>query len=238
MIKHKQDTSLANNSSGFTLIELIIVIGLFGIVSAVLMNSLLSVYHFRDVIRYKKDINFEASSVLNNGIPGLIRSGFAINYDETNSEKSHAMIERKQNDPDLISEGMQNETDQISIYTDRAEKQYFTIYRKNYQNSGEYSDTAPLYIRFSNGDEFPLHSSEVVIEDFDVQIPSDPRIGGNKNIQPYVSLYLRLRKRYPFGEVVDESTLDSYKTVRASYQTTISLRNSNPASYKHLPKNI
>jgi len=204
------------------LIELIVVIGLFGIISAVLMNSLLSVYHFRDVIRYKKDINFEASSILNNGIPGLVRSGFAINYDKTNSDISQE-----------LSEGMQEEVDQLSIYTDRAESQYFTIYRKPHETSGDQSDTAPLYISFNNGEEFPLHSSEVVIEDFDVQVPTDPRIGADRDIQPYATIYLRLRKRYPFGEIVNEDDLAAHKVIRASYKTTITLRNSNPASYKN-----
>ena len=207
---------------GFTLIELIVVIGLFGIISAVLMSSLLSVYHFRDVIRYKSSLNFEASSILNNGIPGLVRSGFAINYDLTEAENSQE-----------LSEGMQEEVDQLSIYSDRAESQYFTIYRKLHETTGDDSDTAPLYIAFSNGDEFPLHSSEVVVEDFDVQVPTDPRVGGDRDIQPYVTIYLRLRKRYPFGEIVNEDELDVHEAVRASYQTTITLRNSNPASYKN-----
>lgn len=221
-------TTSKKNPQGFTLIELIVVIGLFGIISAVLMSSLLSVYHFRDVIRYKADLNFEASSILNNGIPGIVRSGFAINYDKTQSDNSQG-----------DSEGMQEEVDQLSIYTDRAESQYFTIYRKSYQTSGDNSDTAPLYIWFSNGDEFPphgdefpLHSSEVVVEDFDIKVPTDPRVGGDRDIQPYATIYLRLRKRYPFGEILDEDELEPHETVRASYETTVTLRNSNPASYK------
>ena len=162
---------------GFTLIELIVVIGLFGIVSAILMSSLLSVYHFRNVIRFKKNLNFEASSILNNGIPGLVRSGFAIDYGKTVSTNSQE-----------LSEGMQEEVDQLSIFTDRAETQYFTIYRKPYEDAGDNADTAPLYIAFSNGQEFPLHSSEVVVEDFDVQVPTDLRVGGVRDIQPYTRL--------------------------------------------------
>lgn len=222
---HVDSLSSRQKPKGFTLIELIVVIGLFGIISAVLMNSLLSVYHFRDVIRHKKDLNFEASSILNNGIPGLVRSGFAINYDKTKSDNSQE-----------LSEGMQDEVDHLSIYTDRAESQYFTIYRKPYETTGDNSDTAPLYIAFSNGEkyeEFPLHTSEVVVEDFDIKVPQDPRNGGDRYIQPYVTIYLRLRKRYPFGEIVDESNLEAHKIVRASYQTTITLRNSNAASYKN-----
>jgi len=222
-MRKKTQKSQLKNPKGFTLIELIIVIGLFGIISSILMSSLLSTYHFRDIIRNKQELNFEASSILNNGIPGLIRSGFAINYDETEANNSQE-----------LSEGMQEEVDKLSIYTDRAEKQYFTIYRKSYETSGDNSDTAPLYISFSNGDEFPLHTSEVVIEDFNVTIPKDPRLGDvDRDIQPYVTIYLRLRKRYPFGEIVDEESLDVHKTIRASYKTTIALRNTNAASYKN-----
>ncbi len=222
---------------GFTMIELIVVIGLFGIISSILMSNLLSVYHFRDVIRHKKDLNFEASSILNNGIPGLVRSGFAINYNFTDSGSSNSII-NTENDQEP-SKGMQEDVDQISVYTDRAESQYFTIFRKSYVSSGDDSDTAPLYISFSNGEgvieEFPLHTSEVVIEDFDIEVPVDPRIGGDKDIQPYVSIYIRLRKRYPFGEIVNEEDIDAYKTIRASYKTTIALRNANAASNKTIP---
>ena len=73
----------------------------------------------------------------------------------------------------------------------------------------------------------------MVVEDFDINVPIDPRIGGDRDIQPYASIYLRLRKRYPFGEIVDESNLEAHKIVRASYQTTITLRNSNATSYKN-----
>ncbi len=224
-MSHTTIPSSKQKPTGFTLIELIVVIGLFGIISAVLMNSLLSVYHFRDVIRHKKDLNFEASSILNNGIPGLVRSGFAINYDMTDSDNSQE-----------LSEGMQDEVDKLSIYTNRAENQYFTIYRKPHETSGENSDTAPLYIAFSGGgkyEEFPLHTSDVVIEDFDVEVPTSFQVGGDPDIQPYATIYLRLRKRYPFGEIVDEEGLAAHKTIRASYQTTVTLRNSNAASYKH-----
>jgi len=208
--------------AGFTLMELIIVIGFFAFISAIIMQNLFAVYHFKEVIRYKKDINFEASSVLNNGIAGLIRSGFAINYSETETENS---VEQ--------TDGMKAETDKISIFTDRAETQYFTIYRAPYSEAGEYDgDTAQLMVRFSNGETFPLHSSETVVEDFDVIVPSDPRGTGDSDLQPYVTLYLRVRHRYPFGELVAEETQMAYKNVRASYRTTLTLRNTVPSSYK------
>ncbi len=208
------------------MIELIIVIGFFGIISAILMNNLFSVYHFKEVIRYKKDINFEASAVLNSGIPGLIRSGFAINYDETNADNSEY-------DSENPEEGVQDEVDSISIFTDRAETQYFTIFRSDYESSGENSDIARLMIKFSNGAEFPIHTSETVVEDFDIEIPKDPRVSGDSDLQPYIKLYIRVRHRYPFGDTsVEEGDLMAHKNIRASYITTYTLRNTVPSSYK------
>ena len=222
--KYASTTGHALRPKGFTMIELIIVIGLFGIISAILMNNLLSVYYFRDIIRDKKDLNFEASSILNNGIPGLIRSGFAINYNQSDTKNIQGE-----------TEGVQNEVDRISIFTDRAETRYFTLYREPYTIAGDNADTAPLYISFSNGESFPLHTSEVVVEDFDVEIPEDPRVSGDRDIQPYVRIYLRLRKRYPLEGMADKNTLEAKDVIRASYQTTIALRNSNAASNKTLP---
>lgn len=216
----------SSNAKGFTLIELVIVIGFFAFISAILMQNIFSVYYFKEVIRYKKDINFEASSVLNNGIPGLIRSGFAINYDQTESQNSVPPTE------EMRAEGVRSQTDKISIFTDRAESQYFTIYRQAYT---EANDTAQIMIKFVNGDkvqEFPLHSSETVVEDFDIEVPTDPRITRDPDLQPYVTIYLRVRHRYPFGELVSEEAQEAYKNARASYQTTISLRNTAPSSYK------
>ncbi len=210
------------NTKGFTLIELIIAIGLFGLMTSLLMANLSSVYHYRDIINSKKDLNFEASSLLNNGLPGILRSGFAIHYDETRTES------------DLKeTTGVQGVVDQLSIFTDQAETQYFTIYRKDYQTEGEDEDTAQLYIRFSNGKEFPLHSSETVVEDFKVQIPTDPRLTGDRDIQPYIKLYFRFRQRYPFGEITDKSSLKPHQIIRTSYSTSVSLRNVSPASYKN-----
>jgi len=214
---HKSQITNHKSARGFTLIELIIVIGFFGFMSALLMQNLLSVYKFKEVIRYYKDLNFEASAVLSNGIPGLIRSGFAINYAQT--EEGDA--------GEQITEGWQDKTDKLSIYTDRAETQYFTIYRET-----ENSDIARLMVEFSNGEKFPLHSSETVIEDFDIEVPQDPRISGDRDIQPYVNIYVRARHRYPFGESADESELMAHQTIRASYRTTITLRNTQPSSYK------
>jgi len=212
------------NNKGFTLIELIIVMGFFGFLSAIVMQNLFSIYHFKEVIRYKKDINFEVSTALNNGIPGLIRSGFAINYDDDKTDT---------NNSSQPSEGLQSEVDKISIFSDRAETQYFTIYREDYTASGDDGDTARLMISFSNnGDTFPLHSSETVIEDFDIEVPADPRFSGDGDLQPYVQIYVRARHRYPFEEEIDEDELMAYQTVRASYQTTYTLRNTLPSSYK------
>lgn len=194
--------------------------------SAILMNNLFSVYHFKEVIRYKKDINFEASVVLNSGIPGLIRSGFAINYNETNASNSEY-------DSENPEEGVKEEVDSISIFTDRAESQYFTIFRSNYESSGENSDMARLMIKFGNGEAFPIHTSETVVEDFDIEIPKDPRVGGDSDLQPYVKLYIRVRHRYPFGDTsVAEGDLMAHKNIRASYTTTYTLRNTVPSSYK------
>lgn len=207
---------------GFTLVELIVVIGLFGFLSALLMQNMFMVYHFKKVISFQKEINYEASSVLNNGIAGLIRNGFAIHYEKTVDSKSNGM-----------AEGFAPEVDQISIFTDRAETQYFTIYREPYVSSGVNGDTARLLIAFSTGEEFPLTSSEVVIEDFDIVVPKNPRADGDIAVQPYVGLYLKARHRYPFGEPTDEANLDAYQKVRASYKTTFALRNTLPSSYKN-----
>jgi len=209
------------HSKGFTLIELVIVLGFFGFVSALLMQNIFSIYRFKEVIRYKKDINFETSGVLNNGIAGLIRSGFSINYTETHSNVISNSTER-----------LQKQTDSLSIFSDRAETQYFTIYREPYRSEGMNSDTARLMLKFSNGEEFPLHTSEIVIEDFNVEVPTDPKLAGDPDIQPYVSIYVRARHRYPFGEIIDEKDLLPHQAIRSSYQTTYTLRNVVPNAYK------
>jgi prepilin-type N-terminal cleavage/methylation domain-containing protein len=206
------------NPGGFTLIELILVLGLFGFLTALLMGNLFSINQFKEVVREKKDINFEASSVLNNALGGLIRSGFAINYAQTDSAKSHQP-----------TEGMRDETDRISVFTDRAETQYFTVYREPYQATGDNTDTARLMVAFSTGEVFPLNTSDSVVEDFDVEVPPDPRTG-DPDIQPYVTLYLRVRHRRPLEGTADENGLMAYQTARASYKTTYMLRNVQPSS--------
>lgn len=215
---------IIGNEKGFTLVELIIVLGFFAFLSALLMQNIFSVYKFKDVIKYKKDVNFETSGVLNNAIAGLIRSGFSINYANTESTNSEETGE--------ASEGFINDVDRISIFTDRAETQYFTIYREPYRSEGDNSDTSRLVLSFKNGEAFPLHSSEIVIEDFNIEIPPNPKLGGDRDLQPYVSLYIRARHRYPFGEVIDEKDLEPHQNIKASYKTTYTLRNTTPSSYK------
>ena len=211
------------NNKGFTLVELIIVTGLFGFITALLMQNLFLVYNFKDVIRYKKDLNFEAAGVLNNGIAGILRSGFAINYAETDTDKSNG----------AEGEGVRHEVDKISVFTNRAENRYFTIYREAYQPSGDNRDTARLMIAFSNGDVLPLNTSETVVEDFDVKVPKDPRVDGDQDIQPYVSIYLRVRRRYSEVEAMNtDEKLIAFQNVHASYQTTYTLRNVVPSSNK------
>ncbi len=201
--------------------ELIIVLGFFAFLSALLMQNMFSVYRFKDVIKYKKDVNFETSGVLNNAIAGLIRSGFSINYKETDLTSSEE-----------LSEGFINDVDKITIFTDRAETQYFTIYREPYRAEGDNSDTSRLMLKFKTGDPFPLHSSEIVIEDFNVEAPPNPILGGDRDLQPYVTLYIRARHRYPFGESIDEKDLEPHQNIKASYKTTYTLRNTVPSSYK------
>ncbi len=211
---------LVKSRKGFTLIELILVMGLFAFASTLLMQNLFSVYHFKEVIRFKKDLNFEASVVLNNSIASMIRSGFAINYDNTQSGVSTSS-----------SEGLQLDTDKLSIYTDKAETQYFTIYRETHHEDDSGVEIARLMLEYSNGDVFPLHSSQTVIEDFDIEIPDNPRESGERDIQPYVNLYLRAHRQHTLVRD-DEENLMAHENVLASYRTTYALRNVVPSSYK------
>lgn len=215
---------------GFTLVELILAIGLFAAITALLLQNLFSIYRFREVIQYKKDINLEASLVLNNGVAGLIRSGFGINYSDTKSEVSQYL---GANNPAL---GLRNATDELAIFMDRPEvkdssggRRYFKIHREAYQNSGIDSDTARLMLTFFKGsqklEEIPLHSSELVVEDFDVVVPKKPSTESERDIQPYVNLYLRVRHRYPNGDISNVSQLSSHQLITASYRTSYMIRN-------------
>lgn len=205
---------------GFTLVELIVVMGLFAFASALLMQNLFSIYHFKEVIRFKKDLNFESSAVLNNTIASMIRSGFALNYDEMDATVSEG-----------ISEGVSAEVDRLSVFTDRAETQFFTIYREPLHNDSNGEESARLMLEYSNGDVFPLHSSQMVVEDFDIQVPEDPRESGDRDIQPYVSLYVRAHRQHSLVRD-NEDKLMAHELVTASYRTTFALRNVVPSSYK------
>jgi len=204
---------------GFTLIELILVLGLFAFLSALLMGNLFSIFHFKDAIQIKKDLNFEISSALGNGAGGPIRSGFAINYKGTDATKSQQP-----------SEGFKDEVDKLSIFTNRAETQYFTLYREPLKTSGDDIDTARLMIAYSTGEVYPLNTTETVIEDFDVTVPPDPRTGGDQEIQPYATLYIRARHRHPLEGTADEKDLNPFQNVRASARTTYALRNTHPSN--------
>lgn len=214
-------------TKGFTLVELILVMGMFAFITALLMQNLFSIYRYREVIRYKKEINLEASLVLNNGIAGLIRSGFGIDYDHTTFNVSNYL--NSTDKPD----GMRADVDQLAVFMDRpgvkndaGGRRYFTIHREAYQDS---ADIARLMITFYNGDEKieakPLHSSEVVVEEFDVIVPKKPTTPEEADLHPYVQLYWRVRHRYPYGDNSSVDELEAYQNVRASYQTTFMLRN-------------
>ncbi len=211
-------------NQGFTLVELIIVLGLFGFGTALLMQNLFSIYRFKEVIRSRKEINFEASSALNNGAAGLIRSGFAIHYADTDSKTSDGTVE-----------GMRDKTDRISIFTDRAETRSFTLYREPVQKDADGNAYARLMLKFSDGPTgaIPLHSSETVVEDFDVRVPSNPLTGGDRDFQPYVSLYLRVTRRPTLGREIGSKDLPASQAITASYRTTFTLRNTVPSSYKN-----
>jgi prepilin-type N-terminal cleavage/methylation domain-containing protein len=213
-------TELKKSRKGFTLVELIVVMGLFALGSTILMQNLFSIYHFKEVIRYKKDLNFEASMVLNNAVASMIRSGFAIDYDETKANVSVKTVE-----------GTRTDVDKLSIFTDKAETQYFSIYREPYHKDSNGAEVARLMLEYSNGDIFPLHSSQTVVEDFDIQVPADPRNGGDPDIQPYVNIYLRAHHQKKITQD-ENSDLMAHENVLASYRTSFTLRNISPSSYK------
>lgn len=208
---------LDHRPKGFTLIELILVMGLFTVMTSLLFAALTSVYHFKEILQTRKEVNAQGAVVLNNSLASLIRSGFAINYDQTISGLPHDDVQQGE---------IVEDVDQLSIYTDQAETEYFTLYRKPYQANGEDFDTASLYLKWSTGEEVPLHSSEIVVEDFDVEVPKDPRLEGDSDLQPYVALNLKVRHRHRF-EGGDKEEM------RTSYRTTFALRNATAAGNKN-----
>ncbi len=199
---------------GFTLIEFIIAIGLFAFMITILTSTLMSIHRFKSQMEDKKVLNQELVSVLNNGISGLIRSGFAIDYDQTVSNKS-----------DGKGIGPQETGDQLAIFTDQAETNSISIYRKPFTENDEL-EGGQLFVRFNEENEVPLHSSEVMIEDFDIRLPEDPRMSGDRDVQPYVQVSLRGAKKM-------DSINDDRKPLTATYSTTYTLRNTSLASYKN-----
>lgn len=221
---------LSPQQKGFTLVELIIVMGLFAVMTSLLLQNIFYIYRFREVVRYKKEINSEAAIVLNNGIAGMIRSGFGINYAKTDASVSQYL-----NDP-AKPDGVRLNTDKVSVFmdspgvkNDKGGRRYFTISRSAYVNSGDLSDTARLMITFYNGDQviesYPLNSSNLVIEDFDVEVPPKPTTDIERDLHPYITIYVRARRRYPLGDLSRVDDLEPYETVATSYQTTFMLRN-------------
>ncbi len=208
---------------GFTLVELILAIGFFGLISALLMGSLLSVYRVKAAISAQKSLNFEASAVLNSALAGLIRSGFAIDYGQSQSQILTGE-----------SEGLQAQSDRLSVFTDRAETQSFTVYREPHQDDGEVPDSAGLVLEFSGGKKIPLHSSDIVVEAFDIELPPAPwEPGADPDLQPYVWVYLRARPRKAEGQSLDQAQQDLASFAPTAYRTLFSLRNTRPSQQKH-----
>lgn len=210
---------------GFTLVELIIAIGLFGLMSVLVLQNLFAVYRYKDVVRYRKEINMEASLALNNGIAGLIRSGYGINYDQTKNPFDRRTLAADQYDTVMPA------VDQLAIYMDppgladaAGNRRYFVIRREGHDTV---KDIARLYIEFwakgNKIEEFPLHSSETVVEQFDITVQKKATTDEALDLQPYVTLYLKVRHRYPDGD--STRSREKYQEVRASYQTTYMLRN-------------
>jgi len=214
MVQYLISNLKMTKARGFTLIELIISIGLFAFMTTILISTLMKTQRFKTQLEDKNILHQELVSVLNNGISGLIRSGFAIDYDRTNSSAS-----------DGGAVGIQESVDQLSIFTDQAETEYFTIYRKAFSEKEGVSG-GQLYVKFNDEEEFPLHSSEIFIEDFDVSVPDDPRFIGDRDLQSYVKIHLRASQN---NEPIDEKN----KSIKAAYSTTYTLRNAGLASYKN-----
>src|SRR5690606_31008168 len=146
------------------------------------------VYRTKAVIQAQKQVGMEMTALLNHSVAGLIRSGFAIDYQNTQSEAASAEIQ-----------GVQVQTDQLTVFTDRAETQSFTLYRQPYQEQGEEADHALLMLQFNDDSPIPLHSPHIVIEAFDLTVPPSPIETGDPDLQPYVQLYLRARPQKKQG---------------------------------------
>lgn len=209
------------NSKGFTLVELIIAIGFFGLISALLMYNLLMVYRTRGVIQAQKQAGTEMTVLLNHSLAGLIRSGFAIDYKQTKAEVINSE-----------TEGMQNQVDELVVFTDRAETQFFKVYRQDYQAEGDMADTAQLMLQFNNSEPIALHSSQMVVEAFDISVPPPPLETGDHDLQPYVQLYVRARPRKNDGESLANVREDVARFSPMAYRTTFSLRNTQQSQYK------
>lgn len=217
MIKKTSHKSAFHNpKAGFTLIELVLSLGIFAVVFALLAQNLLATHNFKSRIRSAKELNSELSAVLGNGVAGLIRSGFGIRYEET--ETDHSQLDEE----GIYSEGLQPEVDRLSVFTNSAHTSYFTLYREPYASEGERGDTARLMLAYSTGETYPLHTSEIVIEEFDVSAPADPASGGDPKLQPYVDLYIRARPRSLLGESPNPAD-EPFPTI--SYRTSYTPRN-------------
>lgn len=207
---------------GFTLVELIIAIGFFGLMAALLMFNLLRVYRTRAVIQSQKQAGTELTILLNNSLAGLIRSGFAIDYNQTQAE---VLVGE--------SEGMQPQVDKLVVLTDRAETQFFKVYRNPYQADGDQFDTAQLMLQFNEDEPISLHSTETVIEAFDITIPPNPVETQNPDLQPYVQLYVRARPRKTEGESLSNIQDDVARFSPMAYRTLFGLRNVQPSAYRN-----
>jgi len=210
------------SKQGFTLVELIIAIGFFGMISALLMHNLLMVYRTRSVIQSQKQASTELTVLLNHSLAGLIRSGFAIDYHQT-----------KANILSGETQGVQPQVDELVVFTDRAETQFFKVYRQPYQADGDQFDTAQLMLQFNEGEPIALHSSQTVIESFDVVVPSSPIETQDHDLQPYVQLYVRARPRKTEGESFSNVQEDVARFSPMAYRTAFSLRNVQASAYKN-----
>src|SRR5690606_10357559 len=124
------------------------------------------------------------------------------------------------------------QTDQLTVFTDRAETQSFTLYRQPYQEQGEEADHALLMLQFNDDSPIPLHSPHIVIEAFDLTVPPSPIETGDPDLQPYVQLYLRARPQKKQGESWQVIQEDPARFSPVAFKTTFSLRNVQASQYK------